>query len=60
MCGYDAAKIKGFDARFSAPVFPGETIATEAWIDGRTVSFRAVAKERGIVVLNNGKCTLAG
>lgn len=59
ICKYDPAKIAGFDVRFSAPVFPGETIATEMWVDGNIVSFRSKAKERDVVVLNNGKCTLA-
>ena len=59
VCGYDATKITGFDVRFSAPVFPGETIQTEMWIDGSVVSFRAKVKERDVVVINNGKCTLA-
>ena len=59
VCKYDAKKIVGFDARFSAPVFPGETIVTEMWVDGSVVSFRCKLKERDVVVLNNGKCTLA-
>ncbi|MGH6876032.1 MAG: MaoC/PaaZ C-terminal domain-containing protein [Rhizomicrobium sp.] len=59
VCKYDADRITGFDARFSAPVFPGETIVTEMWVDGNVVSFRSKAKERDIVVINNGKCTLA-
>ena len=58
ICKYDPAKIKGFDVRFSAPVFPGETISTEMWVDGAVVSFRSKVKERDLVVLNNGKCTL--
>jgi len=59
VCKYDPAKITGFDARFSAPVFPGETIITEMWVDGPVVSFRSKLKERDVVVLNNGKCTIA-
>jgi acyl dehydratase len=59
VCKYDPDRITGFDARFSAPVFPGETIVTEMWVDGRVVSFRSKVKERDIVVINNGKCTLA-
>jgi acyl dehydratase len=59
ICTYDAAKITGFDVRFSAPVFPGETISTEMWVDGSIVSFRSKVKERDLVVINNGKCTLA-
>ncbi len=58
VCKYDATKITGFDARFSAPVFPGETIVTEMWVDGAVVSFRCRLKERDGIVLNNGKCTL--
>jgi len=58
VCKYDAKKIVGFDARFSAPVYPGETIVTEMWVDGSVVSFRCKLKERDVVVLNNGKCTL--
>src|SRR5215469_1861422 len=59
ICRYDETKVTGFDVRFSAPVFPGETIVTEMWVDGRVVSFRSKAKERDLVVINNGKCTLA-
>jgi len=59
ICDYDPTKITGFDVRFSAPIFPGETIATEMWVDGAIVSFRSRVKERDIVCLNNGKCTLA-
>jgi len=56
---YDPAKIVGFDVRFSSPVFPGETIVTEMWVDGSVVSFRSKLKERDVVCLNNGKATLA-
>jgi acyl dehydratase len=58
ICDYDHTMITGFDVRFSAPVFPGETIVTEMWKDGNVVSFRSKVKERDVVVLNNGKCTL--
>jgi acyl dehydratase len=59
VCKYDPTKIKQFDVRFSAPVFPGETIVTDIWVDGSTVSYRSKVKERDVVVLNNGKCVLA-
>jgi acyl dehydratase len=58
LCNYDHTMITGFDVRFSAPVFPGETIVTELWKDGNVVSFRSKVKERDVVVINNGKCTL--
>jgi len=56
---FDPTKITSFDARFSSPVFPGETIITEMWVDGNVLSFRCKLKERDVVVLNNGKCILA-
>jgi len=60
VCDYDAKKITAFDVRFSSPVFPGETIVTEMWVDGSVVSYRSRLKERDVVVLNNGRCTIAG
>jgi acyl dehydratase len=59
VCKYDHTRITGFDVRFSAPVYPGESIATDMWIDGKTVSFRCRVPERDVTVINNGKCTLA-
>ncbi len=58
VCDYDHTRITGFDARFSAPVFPGETIVTDMWKDGNIVSFQCRLKERDAVVIRNGKCTL--
>lgn len=59
ICDYDYTLISGFDARFSSPVMPGDTIRTDMWQDGNIVSFRCTAVERDIMVLRNGKCTLA-
>lgn len=58
VCGGDPGRIAEFGARFSAPAFPGDTIDTEVWRDGDTVSFRCRAKERDVVIVNNGKCVL--
>lgn len=58
ICDYDCTLIEGFDARFSAPVMPGDTITTDMWQDGNIISFRCSVKERDSVVLRNGKCTL--
>ncbi len=52
-------RVAGFDVRFSAPVYPGETILTELWRDGDIVSYRCRVKERDLVVLNNGKAVLS-
>ncbi|HJZ34614.1 MAG TPA: MaoC/PaaZ C-terminal domain-containing protein [Hyphomicrobiaceae bacterium] len=57
-CDEDPSRLKGLQVRFSAPVFPGETIRTEMWPDGTRVAFRARVVERNVVVLNNGLATL--
>lgn len=53
-CGYDPTLFSGLAVRFSAPVFPGETIRTEMWRRGDAVHFRSRVVERDVVVLNNG------
>jgi acyl dehydratase len=55
MCGYDPARLIAFSCRFSAPVFPGETVRTEMWRDGDVVSFRARVVERDMIAINNGR-----
>lgn len=42
----DPANLQSLDVRFSSPIYPGETIRTELWIDGKVVSFRARAVGR--------------
>ena len=59
LCGYDPARLKAIAGRFSAPVFPGETIRTEMWRDGPVVSFRARVIERDVMALNNGRAEIA-
>ena len=59
ICDYDYTLIAGFDVRFTAPVLPGDTIQTDMWQEGNIVSFRCTAKERDVIVMRNGKCTLA-
>ena len=58
ICNYDYTLFAGMDARFSSPVLPGDTITTDMWQDGNIVSFQCTVKERDVVVVRNGKCTL--
>lgn len=55
IAGNEPERLKAMSARFSAPVFPGETIRVEAWKGG---AFQARVVERDIVVLNNGRATI--
>ncbi|MGE0384318.1 MAG: MaoC/PaaZ C-terminal domain-containing protein [Gammaproteobacteria bacterium] len=50
---YDPDRFRGIGVRFSAPVYPGETLRTEVWRDGETYSFRTSVPERKVTVLNN-------
>ena len=60
LCDYDATQLTGLDVRFSAPVYPGETVRFEIWQDGKEARFRATVPERNnILVLNNGAARLA-
>jgi acyl dehydratase len=56
--GYDHRRITALDVRFSKPVYPGETIETQMWLDGGTVSFRCIVSRRGAVVIDHGRCLL--
>ena len=58
-CDYDPARFKSLNLRFSAPVYPGETIRTEMWRDANVVSFRAKVVERDVMVLNNGRVEIS-
>jgi acyl dehydratase len=60
VCGYDPVRLTTMGGRFSAPVFPGETIRTEIWRDGAVLSFRARVVQRDVIALNNGRARLAG
>lgn len=59
LCGYDPLRLKHIEARFSAPVFPGETVRTEMWRRGKAVFFRARISGRDAIVLNNGYAEIA-
>ena len=55
--GRDPARLKAFDIRFAAPVYPGETLQTEIWrVAGSHTQFQLRAKvvERDTVVLSHG------
>ena len=54
-CDYDASRLTRLDARFSAPVYPGETLQCDMWRmpDGQ-IRFIARAVERDIIVMSHG------
>jgi acyl dehydratase len=55
---YEAPRVREIAVRFTAPVFPGDTIRTEMWRADGVVSFRSRVGEREVVVLDHGKIVL--
>jgi acyl dehydratase len=60
VCEYRAARLKELAVRFTAPVYPGDTIHFQLW-QGRPGEFhlRARVDARDVVVLNNGHARVA-
>ena len=55
LCDYDPSRLKQMHVRFSSPVYPGESIRTEMWREGKgRAAFRCWVVERNIMVINNG------
>jgi acyl dehydratase len=55
----DAARLRDIALRFTAPVYPGDTICTHIWQEAGQLRFRATAVERDLVVAANGVATMA-
>jgi acyl dehydratase len=57
---YETAAIRGIAVRFTAPVYPGETVRFQMWHrDSSSLHLRARVDGRDAVVLNNGLIELA-
>ena len=59
LCGWNAGRLKEIGARFSSPVYPGETLRVEMWQRGEAVQFRTRAVERDVVVLSHGSARIS-
>ncbi|MBN35795.1 MAG: 3-alpha,7-alpha,12-alpha-trihydroxy-5-beta-cholest-24-enoyl-CoA hydratase [Rhodospirillaceae bacterium] len=59
-CGHDPVGLTSFFGRFTAPVYPGESLATDIWRGEDAVSFRVRAVQRGATVIDNGHADLRG
>jgi acyl dehydratase len=54
-CGYEAARIRSIAVRFTAPVFPGDTLRFSIWrADQEVLHFRAHVDVREQIVLDHG------
>ncbi len=60
LCDDEPARLRALNLRFAAPMYPGETLRVEVWLEGPgKASFRARAVERDLVILNNGYAEFA-
>jgi len=59
-CDHDPARIIRFHGRFTAPVYPGETLETQMWREGAAVFYRTRVIERDVVAIDNGRADLGG
>lgn len=58
LCGYDPRRLASIEARFSAPLYPGETLRLGIWQDGDEIRFEGRAVQRDVLVLSGGRATL--
>jgi len=61
LCDCDAGRLEAMSARFTRPVYPGETLRTEYWcVEGESVRFRCSSVERAVTVLDRGSARIRG
>lgn len=59
LCDFDVTRLRTLSARFTSPVYPGETIRLEGLASARGVCFQARVVERDCVVLGQGLAQLS-
>ncbi|MFF7060474.1 MaoC/PaaZ C-terminal domain-containing protein [Achromobacter spanius] len=58
-CDYDASRLTSLNTRFSAPVYPGETLQCDIWRQANgQIQFLARSRERNVVVMSHGTATV--
>jgi acyl dehydratase len=58
LCDFDVSRLRALSARFTSPVYPGETIRLEGLAGARGVRFQVRVIERDCVVLGHGLAQL--
>ncbi|KCB41183.1 MaoC/PaaZ C-terminal domain-containing protein [Bordetella hinzii] len=54
-CAADPRRMLAMDGRFRAPVYPGETLRLEIWMEAAgQARYRAIVRERDAVAIDNG------
>lgn len=58
LCDGDPGRLTAMQARLSGPVYPGETLRTEAWRSGSQIRFRTRVPARNATVLAHGRACI--
>ncbi|WP_025517025.1 MaoC/PaaZ C-terminal domain-containing protein [Bordetella trematum] len=54
-CDYDATRLRALNVRFSAPVYPGESLRCDIWrMNERELRFAVRSVQRDVVVMSHG------
>ncbi len=56
LCDSDPARFLSMEGRFTSPVYPGESLTTNMWVDGNEAVYQTVGDD-GRVVIDVGLCT---
>jgi acyl dehydratase len=59
-CGGDPARVRSLAGRFTAPLYPGETLRTQIWHERDALHFRVSVPARGVTVFDRGFVGLVG
>ena len=62
LCDGDPSSFKSMDSRFSSPVYPGDSLTVQRWVEGDQAIYRTVAQKdtpEERVVIDNGLCQFA-
>ena len=58
-CDNDSARLLSLACRFSAPVYPGELLQIQAWIQDHRIAFRVRVPERNVFALTHGSAEIS-
>ena len=59
VCANDPTRIRRFEGRFTAPVYPGESITTEIWEGEDVIRLRCSIDDRDVTIFDDGFCLLS-
>lgn len=57
-CDGKTDRLTAMQVKFTAPVWPGETVRTEMWREGDDILFRASVPDRGVTVIDAGRARI--